>query len=103
MDAVGAAASGEALNQQQLDSTEQQELLQQPQPEDWQQPCADHQGLPHAVTSGDASMQPSRAPRGQRGELLQCQVESCKADLSELREYHQRYKICEFHLKVSLW
>ncbi|KAK9819901.1 hypothetical protein WJX72_003783 [[Myrmecia] bisecta] len=29
-----------------------------------------------------------------------CQVEGCMADLTALKEYHQRYKICEVHLKV---
>jgi len=28
-------------------------------------------------------------------------VEGCYAELRDLKEYHQRYKICEFHLKVS--
>lgn len=30
-----------------------------------------------------------------------CQVEGCYADLKGLRDYHLRYKICEYHLKVS--
>ncbi|BDA46756.1 probable squamosa promoter-binding-like protein 4 at N-terminal half [Coccomyxa sp. Obi] len=30
-----------------------------------------------------------------------CQVNSCAAELTGLKEYHQRYKICEFHLKVN--
>jgi len=29
-----------------------------------------------------------------------CQVEGCNADLRGLRDYHLRYKICEYHLKV---
>jgi hypothetical protein len=29
-----------------------------------------------------------------------CQVEGCYADLKGLRDYHLRYKICEYHLKV---
>ena len=28
------------------------------------------------------------------------QVEFCEYDLTGLKEYHQRYKICEFHLKI---
>ncbi|KAJ9523816.1 hypothetical protein QJQ45_020003, partial [Haematococcus lacustris] len=28
-----------------------------------------------------------------------CQVEGCGEELATLRDYHQRYKICEFHLK----
>lgn len=29
------------------------------------------------------------------------QVEGCSGSLKNLKEYHQRYKICEHHLKVS--
>ncbi|KAL6762320.1 SBP domain-containing protein [Haematococcus lacustris] len=29
-----------------------------------------------------------------------CQVEGCGEELAVLRDYHQRYKICEYHLKV---
>ena len=30
-----------------------------------------------------------------------CQVDGCAAgDLTALKEYHQRYKICEYHLKA---
>ncbi|GBF91731.1 hypothetical protein Rsub_04035 [Raphidocelis subcapitata] len=29
-----------------------------------------------------------------------CQVDGCYGDLSGLRDYHQRYKVCEYHLKV---
>lgn len=32
---------------------------------------------------------------------LVCQVLDCGADLSRLKEYHQRYRICETHLKAS--
>ncbi|KAG1660366.1 hypothetical protein FOA52_012659 [Chlamydomonas sp. UWO 241] len=31
----------------------------------------------------------------------QCQVEDCYNSLTGLRDYHMRYKICEFHLKAS--
>lgn len=30
-----------------------------------------------------------------------CQVAGCGADLAELKEYHQRYKICAHHFKVG--
>lgn len=30
-----------------------------------------------------------------------CQVEDCGASLVELKEYHQRYKVCERHLKMD--
>lgn len=42
---------------------------------------------------------PARS-RSQRGPVV-CQVDGCGADLTGLKEYHQRYKICEYHLKVS--
>ncbi|KAI8471023.1 MAG: SBP domain-containing protein, partial [Monoraphidium minutum] len=29
-----------------------------------------------------------------------CQVDGCYGDLTGLREYHQRYRICEYHLKA---
>lgn len=34
-------------------------------------------------------------------DVPRCQVEDCQADLSTMKEYHQRYKICEHHLKVD--
>jgi len=43
---------------------------------------------------------PSSSRRPNRGPVV-CQVDGCGADLSSLKEYHQRYKICEYHLKVS--
>jgi len=34
----------------------------------------------------------------------QCQVEGCMNDLRSLKEYYQRYRICDVHLKtVSMW
>lgn len=30
-----------------------------------------------------------------------CQVEDCQADLSAMKEYHQRYRICEYHLRLE--
>lgn len=32
----------------------------------------------------------------------QCQVDNCTVDVSKMKEYHSRYKICEAHLKASL-
>jgi hypothetical protein len=39
---------------------------------------------------------------GARGAFTKgvCQVDGCYADLTGLRDYHLRYKICEYHLKV---
>ena len=30
-----------------------------------------------------------------------CQVEGCGADLSEVKDYHRRHKVCEMHAKAS--
>jgi hypothetical protein len=30
-----------------------------------------------------------------------CQVACCGKDLSQLKEYHQRYRICEVHIKLQ--
>ncbi|GBF90893.1 hypothetical protein Rsub_03748 [Raphidocelis subcapitata] len=45
---------------------------------------------------------PSTGLMAQRAHLTKgiCQVDGCFCDLSTLRDYHQRYKICEYHLKV---
>ncbi|KIZ00802.1 Putative squamosa promoter-binding-like protein19 [Monoraphidium neglectum] len=52
-------------------------------------------------TSGGGAA-PQRAPmRAGWGHKGVCQVDGCFCDLSTLREYHQRYKICEYHLKVT--
>ncbi|GIL72369.1 hypothetical protein Vretimale_4149 [Volvox reticuliferus] len=46
---------------------------------------------------------PDPPPRDRRTPQVKgvCHVEGCYADLTGLRDYHLRYKICEFHLKVS--
>lgn len=35
--------------------------------------------------------------RSKRARTLLCQVEGCDTDLSKLRKYHKRYKICDVH------
>lgn len=30
-----------------------------------------------------------------------CQVESCEADLSKVKDYHRRHKVCEMHSKAT--
>ncbi|MEW5299088.1 MAG: hypothetical protein WDW36_002137 [Sanguina aurantia] len=45
-----------------------------------------------------------RQMNSSRGSVLQkgvCHVDGCSADLSQLRDYHQRFKICDYHLKLS--
>ncbi|GIL59960.1 hypothetical protein Vafri_14603 [Volvox africanus] len=37
---------------------------------------------------------------GNKAPLL-CHVPSCNVDLSSLKEYHQRFRICDFHLKAE--
>ena len=48
------------------------------------------------TTSGD---QPSRSNGKSKGAAT-CQVDGCNTDLGSLKEYHNRYKICEYHLKI---
>ncbi|KAL3149084.1 hypothetical protein ABBQ32_001927 [Trebouxia sp. C0010 RCD-2024] len=48
------------------------------------------------TTSGD---QPTRSNGKSKGSAV-CQVEDCNTDLGSLKEYHNRYKICEYHLKI---
>lgn len=48
------------------------------------------------TTSGD---QPTRSNGKSKGAAI-CQVEDCNTDLGSLKEYHNRYKICEYHLKT---
>lgn len=48
------------------------------------------------TTSGD---QPSRSGGKSKSAAI-CQVDGCNSDLGSLKEYHNRYKICEYHLKI---
>eukprot|EP00891_Asterochloris_glomerata_P001980 jgi/Astpho2/1980/Aster-00489 len=43
---------------------------------------------------------PPYSSRGRSKGPPVCQVEGCGVNLTGLKEYHQRYKICEHHLKV---
>lgn len=52
------------------------------------------------ATNGDDRATPG-GNLGSRSSKLVCQVNGCGADLSRLKEYHQRYKICAHHLKVG--
>ncbi len=47
------------------------------------------------VGGGRGGSGSSAVPRGV------CSIDGCAADLSQLREYHQRFRICDYHLKVS--
>jgi hypothetical protein len=35
------------------------------------------------------------------GQSPKCQVEGCKADLSGVKDYHRRHKVCDFHSKAA--
>jgi hypothetical protein len=55
---------------------------------------------PHMMNMGGMGM-PGYMASGRNTAKGVCQVEGCNADLRGLRDYHLRYKICEYHLKVS--
>lgn len=42
----------------------------------------------------------SKQPKMNAAHLF-CQVEDCRAPLEGLKEYHQRYKVCDHHLKME--
>lgn len=48
------------------------------------------------TSSGD---QPAKLASRSKGPPT-CQVNGCLTDLTGLKEYHNRYKICEYHLKI---
>ena len=49
----------------------------------------------------DFGEDPPYSSRGRSKGPPVCQVEGCGVNLTGLKEYHQRYKICEHHLKVT--
>ncbi|KAI7836173.1 hypothetical protein COHA_009940 [Chlorella ohadii] len=55
-------------------------------------------GSAHGGSSGRRSG--AYSGKASKGGPLVCQVEGCGAALDNLREYHQRYKVCEEHLKM---
>lgn len=60
------------------------------------QPGGELSGSSSPTSSGE---HPAKAIGRSRGPPT-CQVEGCVTDLSGLKEYHNRYKICEYHLKI---
>lgn len=53
--------------------------------------------------SSSGSDEPAEGSSGKRASRegpVVCQVEGCQTDLAGLKEYHNRYKICQFHLKI---
>ena len=62
-------------------------------------------GLEHSsegLNSGSPTTSGDQVSRGlaRPSASAVCQVEGCSSDLAGLKEYHNRYKICEFHLKI---
>jgi hypothetical protein len=51
-------------------------------------------GMPEALTDGG-----EEGPDGGWGQLV-CQVPGCGRDLAGLKEYHQRHRICDGHIKL---
>nr|1WJ0_A Chain A, squamosa promoter-binding protein-like 12 [Arabidopsis thaliana] len=35
------------------------------------------------------------------GSAICCQVDNCGADLSKVKDYHRRHKVCEIHSKAT--
>jgi hypothetical protein len=58
---------------------------------------------PFRATASASAAAPVKQARGRRRKegVTKCQVQGCLADLSILKAYHQRYKICELHLKAE--
>ncbi len=57
-------------------------------------------GSPSSKTPHEMSCRRAKAAPQQA--LNQCQVDGCTASLGTDLNYHQRYKICDRHLKVGL-
>eukprot|EP00210_Caulerpa_lentillifera_P001128 g1087.t1 len=67
--------------------------------ESWDQ--KDYTWHPHRMQARRISNRTSKnKPRGCKAPLV-CQVEGCNNDLSQLKGYHRRYKICTCHLKTE--
>ncbi|CAD7698053.1 unnamed protein product [Ostreobium quekettii] len=49
----------------------------------------------------DVAVAQTSSPTAARTTRCVCQVEGCSNNLTGLRDYHVRYKICDLHLKVS--
>lgn len=57
-------------------------------------------GMGGMMGPGMMGMMPGYMSSGRNHAKGVCQVDGCNADLRGLRDYHLRYKICEYHLKV---
>ncbi|KAJ6820350.1 squamosa promoter-binding-like protein 15 isoform X1 [Iris pallida] len=43
----------------------------------------------------------SGSPGGKGLSYPQCQVDDCRADLTSVKDYHRRHKVCEVHSKTT--
>ncbi|KAK9112361.1 hypothetical protein Scep_019880 [Stephania cephalantha] len=60
-------------------------------------------GLAFAATEEPAARPNKRVRSGSPGSANypMCQVDDCKADLSNAKDYHKRHKVCELHSKTT--
>lgn len=54
----------------------------------------------HSDTNSDPQSSMDTGSLSSRSASAVCQVAGCGTDLTGLKEYHQRYKICAHHFKV---
>ncbi|XP_047264083.1 uncharacterized protein LOC107863671 isoform X2 [Capsicum annuum] len=62
-------------------------------------------GSPPVSGGGQPSQSPSTAKKGRGGGLVQgrrCQVEGCETDLSDVKAYYSRHKVCGAHSKSPM-
>lgn len=58
-------------------------------------------GQVYPVIDEDAKCGKKPKVTGTTSSRAVCQVEDCKADLSNAKDYHQRHKVCDMHSKSS--
>ncbi|KAL9452487.1 hypothetical protein AB3S75_008303 [Citrus x aurantiifolia] len=44
----------------------------------------------------------SSAGAGGATTFVSCQVENCRADMTDAKKYHRRHKVCDFHAKAPV-
>jgi len=62
--------------------------------------AADSAAAAAAAAEGGAAVMLGEAGEGEGDQKLVCQVPGCGKDLSHLKDYHQRYRICDTHIKL---
>ena len=58
-------------------------------------------GRVYPVTDGDAKSGKKTKIVGTTANRAVCQVEDCRADLSNAKDYHRRHKVCDMHSKAT--